>query len=108
MELGLDPLDIPGLWVIYMAQILSLLILGFKIAQASWEDLQVSLCGGSSFLLGHHIPSVKAKRIISTLRYAEMCFTLQAMVGSINYEVVTACLAWLTYNRRHNSSVMGG
>ena len=64
MELGLDPLDIPGLWVIYMAQILSLLILGFKIAQASWEDLQVSLCGGSSFLLGHHIPSVKAKRII--------------------------------------------
>lgn len=45
VELGLDSSNIPGLWVIYMAQILSLLILGFKMARPSWEDLQVSLCG---------------------------------------------------------------
>lgn len=49
VKLGLDPLDIPGLWVIYMAQVLSLLILEFKIAQPSWEDLQVSLCGAVPF-----------------------------------------------------------
>lgn len=49
MDLGLDFLEVPGLWVIYIAQILSLLILWFKMAQPSWEDLQVSLCGAVPF-----------------------------------------------------------
>lgn len=49
VNLGLDFLEVPGLWVIYMAQILSLLILGFKMAQPSWEGLQVPLCGAVPF-----------------------------------------------------------